>query len=605
MNRINLLDENTSNKIAAGEVVERPFSVVKELIENSIDANSKNIVIEIIDGGQKSIKVIDDGVGIHPDDIKIAFMPHATSKISDIEDIFKITTMGFRGEALASIASVSKTTFKSRTADFEFGKEIYIIGGNVEYIKDAGLNIGTTIEVNELFYNVPARLKFMKSTQRETSMISDIVSRLALANKHISFKLFSNGKNVITTYGSNNILDTIRFIYDKNTCDNIISFEEHSDTMSVHGYIGNADISRGSRNNQSIYVNNRFIKSKLMATAVETAFKSFIMINKFPFFILFLDIYPEMIDVNVHPTKSEIKFKDERYIFKFVFDAVHKALRESRINSFKTEQEDFIDIIEKKADEELIEKPENNFQVLELPIDLKPEITPARYDFTKEKDIVFKENIDELQVKSAPIVEATKNLERKLPSLKVIGQFYNTYILAEAKEELYLVDQHAAHEKILFEKYREEIKNRNVTSQILLVPLVLELDPEEYAIYIENTDIFKETGFSIELFGESTITIREVPMFIGKPQVKPFFLSVIDNLRNMGTGKTIDVKYNKIASLACKAAVKGNDPLSQIEMVSLLEELSYIEDPFNCPHGRPTIIKMSVTELEKKFKRIQ
>ncbi|MBC8059928.1 MAG: DNA mismatch repair endonuclease MutL [Clostridiaceae bacterium] len=598
MNRINILDDNTANKIAAGEVVERPFSVVKELIENSIDAKAKNIIVEIYEGGQQSIKITDDGIGVHPEDIKIAFMPHATSKISDIEDVFTINTMGFRGEALPSIASVSNTVFKSRTAEFEYGKEISILGGNLEYIKDTGCNVGSSIEVNNLFFNVPARKKFLKSPQRESALITDIVTRLALAHNRISFKLFNNGKNLVTTYASENMMDTIRFIYDKNTCENVINFEEHGDVLSVYGFIGTAELSRGSRNNQSVFVNKRYIKSKLITTAIETAFKSFLMINKFPFFIVFLDIYPEMIDVNVHPTKSEIKFKDERVIFKAVFDVVHKALRDSRINSFKEVQDDFIDVLEKKAEEEKL--LQEKIEILEMPIDLKFENSPLNYKVLESSvDSVFEKKIE------LTTPTQTQSLERKLPSLRVVGQFHNTYIIAEAKEELFLIDQHAAHEKILFEKYRNQIKNMQVMSQLLIIPTVMELSPEDFSTYIENKELFTSTGFGIEVFGDETITIREVPIILGKPDLKNLFLNIIDNLKNMGTGLTVDVKYHKIATIACKAAIKGNDPLSQVEMVRLLEDLSYIEDPFNCPHGRPTIIKMSVNELEKKFKRIQ
>ena len=592
MKRINILDDNTSNKIAAGEVVERPFSVVKELIENSIDAGAKNITVEIYEGGQQSIKVTDDGTGVHPEDIKIAFMPHATSKILDIEDVFAINTMGFRGEALPSIASVSNTILKSRTSEFDYGKEISIKGGNLEYIKDTGCNVGTSIEVNNLFFNVPARQKFLKSPQRESAMITDIVNRLALAHNFISFKLYNNGKNLVTTHASENMMDIIRFIYDKNTSENVINFEEHGDVLSVYGFIGTAELSRGSRNNQSIFVNKRYIKSKLITAAIEMAFKSFLMINKFPFFIVFLDIYPEMIDVNVHPTKSEIKFNDERAIFKSVFDAVHKALRDSRINSFRVKENNLVDVIEKRAeDEKLLQE---KIKILEMPVDLVFGNSNINYEPSKGADAVFEtESIE------------SKLTERKLPNLRVIGQFYNTYIIAEAKEELYLIDQHAAHEKILFEKYRDEIRNMQVLSQLLIIPTVMELSSEDFSTYIENKDLFKSTGFNIEVFGDETITIREVPIILGKPDLKNLFLDIINNLKNMGTGLTVDVKYHKIATIACKAAVKGNDPLSQVEMVRLLVDLSYIEDPFNCPHGRPTIIKMSVNELEKKFKRIQ
>ena len=334
MERINVLDLETSNKIAAGEVVERPSSVVKELLENSIDSKAKNITVEIVDGGQKSIKIIDDGHGIHPDDVEKAFMPHATSKISNIEDVYKIDTMGFRGEALASIASVSNTLLKSRIEEIDFGKEISISGGIVNHIQDTGCNVGTTIEVNDLFFNVPARQKFLKTTSREAAYISDIVDRLALANPDISFKFVNNNKKGLNTYGTGKLIDAIRCVYGKSISENIIGIEKHNDIVSVHGYIGNSEISRGSRNNQSIFVNKRYVKNKLITAAVENAFKSFLTVNKFPFFIVFLDIFPEYIDVNVHPTKSEIKFRDDREIFKLIFDAVHEALRNSLKDSF-------------------------------------------------------------------------------------------------------------------------------------------------------------------------------------------------------------------------------------------------------------------------------
>jgi len=313
--RINILEVETSNKIAAGEVVERPSSVVKELVENSIDAGAKNIIIEIFDGGQTNIKVIDDGSGIHIDDIEKAFLPHATSKIKCVEDIYKIHTLGFRGEALPSIASVSRTILSSRTKESSIGKEISQSSGNILYIKEIGCNIGTTIEVKDLFFNVPARQKFLKSSQRESALISDIIGRLALANNEISFKLSNNNKKVFSTFSSENLSDTIRYIYGKEVVNNITSFEEYNDIMSIHGYIGNADISRGSRNRQSIFVNKRYIKSGLITAAVENAFKSFLIINKFPFFVIFLDIFPEYIDINVHPQKTEIKFQqDKSYI---------------------------------------------------------------------------------------------------------------------------------------------------------------------------------------------------------------------------------------------------------------------------------------------------
>lgn len=633
MKRVNILDLETSNKIAAGEVVERPFSVVKELVENSIDSGAKNITVETIDGGQKSIKVLDDGEGIHADDIEKIFMPHATSKIKNVEDIYSINTMGFRGEALASIASVSNTILKSRSEEFDFGKEISLTGGNINYIKDAACNVGTSIEVNDLFFNVPARKKFLKSSSRESAYITDILNRLALAHSDISFKVINNDRKVLTTYGTGNLIDTIRCVYGKSTCDNIISFERHTDIMSIYGYIGNSEISRGSRNNESIFVNKRYIKNKLITAAVENAFKSFLMINKYPFFVLFLDIFPEYIDVNVHPTKSEIKFRDDREIFKITFDTVHAALRDSIKDSFNIPAEeisnDLPDIGDKNKGEDglpkdSLEKIENKKELIQLPIDLnskwqhnyespkpaqdKSYVKKQIQEYNSKDSQLCKENSELLKIDSDCKNEnGQKNIEKeaKFPKLNVIGQFHNTYILAQYGDTLYLIDQHAAHEKILFEKYKNSIKENDVIAQILITPVIIELYHEDFLYYTDNKEIFSKIGFNIEFFGDNTISIREVPLILGKPDVKNLFMDILENLKNMGSGETWEIKYNSIARLACKAAIKANDSLSNIEMDALVEELRFIDDPFNCPHGRPTIIKLTLNELEKKFKRIQ
>lgn len=508
MNRISILSEETSNKIAAGEVVERPFSVVKELIENSIDAGTKNISIDISEGGQKHIQIVDDGHGIHPDDISTAFLPHATSKIQVIDDIFKISTFGFRGEALASIASVAKVRLRSRTKEHDIGREIEITGGIVESIKDVGCNIGTSIEVRDLFFNVPARLKFLKSTSKETSSITDIVSRLALCNNDISFKFTSNDKKVLQTYGNGNLIDAIRIIYGKNVADNLIYFESHSNIASIFGYVGNQDISRGSRNHQSIFVNKRYIKSKLITAAVENAMKSFLTINKFPFFILFLDIYPELIDVNVHPTKAEIKFNDERFIFKFVFDAVHKGMRETLKDTFMFEDEvnvktpignneknevvetiSFHDIIQPSTADDV------KMETVSLPIDISRN-NENSYDLSQKDNNIYHQNSYN-QASGASTIKENSYSEKssaKLPNLKYLGIFNNTYILCEYNAELYVIDQHAAHERVLFEKYREEIRKGKVISQIALTPIVMELSLEDFIIYSENQELFERNG---------------------------------------------------------------------------------------------------------------
>lgn len=675
MKRINLLDEHTSNKIAAGEVVERPSSVVKELVENSIDASSKNITIEIEEGGISLIRVIDDGSGVHNLDIEKAFLPHATSKISTVEDIYSISTLGFRGEALPSIASVSKLTFRSKPSDCDFGKEIVLEAGEKISLSDIGMNNGSVMEVKDLFFNVPARRKFLKSTSREGSLINDIILRIALSNPNISFKLFNNGKKTLHTYGDGNLNNVIRTIYGKNISEHVLPFEYEDETLKIHGYIGKEIIARGSRNNESIFVNNRYIKNKTIVAAVENAFKSFSTVNKFPFFVLFIDLSPDSIDVNIHPTKAEIKFKDERVIYKRVFDAVHGALKEDIFNSFSAEDRFVVeDIFEEiKLD---LDTPYNS-KTIDEPIisnKIEPSINDIYnnvtiQDVAKEEDLYNRlkelnknkiinasnDKIDKEDLKytnplslnnaninenttnnsystdsftpykatlpvtknisnsnssisstksSNEFIEGTEVKKAKFPDLRIIGQFSKTYILAEYLDTLYIIDQHAAHEKILYEKYVKDIETKEIIIQQLLIPCIIDLSLDDYECYKENIEIFTNSGFVIEEFGGNTIALKEVPYFLGKLDAKNFLLSIIDNLKNLGSGRTVEVKLNKIATMACKAAVKANDYLTQIEMEKLISDLRYIDNPFNCPHGRPIIIKFTEYELDKKFRRI-
>ena len=669
MNRINILNADTANKIAAGEVVERPSSVVKELVENSLDAGAKNITIEIQNGGESLIKIIDDGSGVHPEDVEKAFNPHATSKIKDTYDIFSINTLGFRGEALPSIASIARVDFKSKVSDFDMGKELVISGGEKESLTDCSMNRGTQIEVRDLFFNVPARKKFLKTTARE----NDLVNRISLANPDVSFKLFNNNKKILNTYGNGKLIDVIRTIYGKSTAENLIYFEEHKDTASVYGFIGNDTLARASRNNQSLFVNKRYVKNRSLTVAVENAFRSFNVTGKFPFFVLFIDTYPELIDVNIHPTKSEIKFKDERFIFKVVFDAVHSAMREYVKDTFTLpeEEEKKFEALKEEVIQESLDKEISTLEKLKENINYKVSDDRKKeeiYSYNPSKDyeaktevnipvdFLSRENQDESskfnnslennefkevsakrEISYDPILikneirdkvsentydslessdykcnkneygnslEETIYKEAKFPKLKVIGQFNKTYILAEYDSTLYLIDQHAAHEKILFEKYSSDIAKKKVEIQPLMIPLVVNLPTEDYLYYDENKEIFEKAGFKISDFGDNSIRIEEVPYFLDKLNPTELITSMINNLKKMGTGETVEVKYNKIASMSCRAAVKANDVLSILEMENLIEDLRYINDPFHCPHGRPTIIKFTSYELDKKFKRI-
>lgn len=660
MKRINILSEDTANKIAAGEVVERPSSVVKELVENSIDANAKNILIEVEEGGISLMRVIDDGDGIYKDDMTKAFLPHVTSKIKESEDIYNISTLGFRGEALPSIASVSKVNLKSKQEESGFGYEISIEGGGISDVTECGINKGTIIEVRDLFYNVPARKKFLKTISKEGSLINDIVTRIALANPDVSIKLYNNGKKIIHTFGNGDIKDVIRTIYGRNISEDIIYFEDTSDLVTIHGYVGREDIARGSRNNQSTFVNKRYIKNKSLAVAVEQAFKSFSTVNKFPFFILYIEIYPEYVDVNIHPTKAEIKFNDERMIFGKIFNAVHTALKNDVFDDFaiKEEEETFKETSKIPSFEEIafkIKEEEEKVKIasniakevmdggkilnvnlssekpkeeINIPVDLKtnsesyasaqfPVETTFHEKYDLKNDIISEEyttidlkkeeNIYSEEPKNINNVSNSTNNEvksAKFPPITIIGQYNKTYILGEYDSTLYMIDQHAAHEKILFEKYLKEIENGDIVIQPLMVPTIIDLTIDDYSYYEENIKVFKEAGFVLEEFGGTSLALKEVPYFLGRLNAKKLFLEILDNLKNLGNGKTSEVKHNAIATKACKAAVKGNDKLEFNEMIKLVEELRYIDDPFHCPHGRPVIVKFTSTDIDKKFRRI-
>ena len=641
MSRITILDQHTSNQIAAGEVVERPSSVVKELIENSIDAGSLNITIEIENGGSSLIRIIDDGHGIYNDDLKKAFMPHATSKIKNAEDIFKISTLGFRGEALPSIAAVSRVNMKSKNDEEENGWEINIDGGDITVDNEASVNRGTIIEVRDLFYNVPARKKFLKSDSREGAIINDIVSRISLAHPEISFKLFNNGKKVIHTYGTGELIDSIRSLYGKTTSEEILYFEHASDTVTIHGYIGKDTLARKSRNNQTVFVNKRYIKNRTISVAVENAYKSFNTGDKYPFFVLFIDIYPEYIDVNVHPTKSEIKFRDDKAVFSTVFKGIHDVLSIDVRNEFNGGTEFLEDIrakeleleqcsFEKRLEElnELEAKLKNTEALykekttVEMPISINRDdiqnnsfvsedlnsLSTTDIDKSVNVDYVYndvKKSSEEFVSFESIVNKSNEDIKTpKFPILEIIGQYNKTYILAQKEGTLYLIDQHAAHEKFLFEKYLKSIESNTLMIQPLMVPIVIELSLNDYGYFEEDKDIFENAGFKVEGFGMSSIKLNEVPYFLGKLDAKGFFLLILDNLKNLGSGKTVEVKYNKIASLACKAAVKANDVLSEEEMQKLLYDIRFLEDPFHCPHGRPTIIKFTSYDIDKMFKRI-
>lgn len=656
--KINLLSQETASKIAAGEVVEKPASVVKELVENAIDAGARAITVEIQNGGLDLIRIIDDGSGIQNEDISRAFKPHATSKIKNIDDVFSITSLGFRGEALPSVAAVSKILLKSHSPEDPDGMEIFVEGGEEKFLKYSALDKGTIVEVKELFYNVPARLKFLRSPQKEGSNITDIMTRLALSCPEIAFTYYNNDKLILRTHGTGKLIDVIRTVYTRKIADHARWFERELEGIRISGYIGNEEIARGSRNQQTIFINGRYVLSRSVTAAVEQAFKSFITINKFPFFVLNLEIDAAKVDVNVHPQKSEIKFSDDRAMFKAVFDTVHSALREiyqdslgfdksleegvdekeaggvhsgPQQHSFFSEGTDaptaapgFESFLEVSQSWQGLPDKDRSTQSMgvsedkmgtdlpgspvdvSLPVDLNSSSrTSAAESFTGLTGSQIQDPQDRHYTASESKADKEGGSAAKFPMPHIIGQFKKTYILAELNDTLYLIDQHAAHEKINFEKYMAEIMNQELILQPLLVPEVVDLPMDDYSVYLENQEVFSQAGFTIEEFGERSLSVREVPLFLSSVSAGRYFGEILDNLKNLGKGSAREIRYLRIATVACKASVKAHDELSQAEMQHLINDLRYLSEPFTCPHGRPTMIRFTNTEIEKMFRRIQ
>ena len=596
MKIIHVLDSKTINKIAAGEVIEKPASVVKELVENSIDAKANNITVEVMHGGISSIRISDDGIGINKEDIETAFLRHATSKIKDDKDLNTINTLGFRGEALASIACVSKVEVISKTKDSLTGRKVYIDGGKIIKSEDCGCPDGTTITVKELFFNTPARLKFLKSESREGIYITEVVQNLALSHPNVSFRYKANEKSYFITKGDGDLKSAILSIYGKEIYNNIIYLNSSVDFIRIEGYVGNSTIARASRTHQSIFINGRYIKNKTITAAVETAFKSMLTINKFPFFILNIYVNPEFIDVNVHPSKLEIKFQDEQMVFK----AVYKSVK---------------DVLLSKSD------------ILEPPIKFTSNVPPmyfkqGKMDVFNDKDEnLYSSNKNEQnegdRIKENNDVNSNINSNgaeidspeikvspSKIEPLSIVGQLHFTYIIAEGKDELYMIDQHAAHERINYEKLLNEYKASSIKSQKLLTPIIIDLSFDEKETVNKNIDLFKNIGFEIDDFGSNSISIRAIPIIYGNPNIKDVFFEILSEI-NINESDVLNTINKVIYTMACKSSIKAGDKLNNMEMIKLVEELRHCENPYTCPHGRPTIIKTTFYELEKKFKRVQ
>ena len=713
MKTISVLDKNTIDKIAAGEVIERPSSIVKELVENAIDAGSNAVTVEIKDGGTTLVRITDNGEGIAPSEVKKAFMRHATSKITKAEDLFGITSLGFRGEALSSIAAVCQVELITKTAGELTGVRYVIEGGEEKTPEpeEIGAPEGTTFKVRNVFYNTPVRRKFLKSPQTEAGYINDLMERLALSHPEVSFKFINNNQNRLHTSGNSNLKDIIYGIYGREITANLVEVHGEAPFGTLTGYIGKPIISRGNRNYENYFINGRYIRSSIISKAIEDAYKNFMMQHKYPFTVLHFQLDGDLLDVNVHPTKMELRFSDQEGMYRLVYETVRNALvgremipdvhvgkeapapkeppkKESFPEPFEVKRREAM-MQEKRAEakktaatiyatpgtnatrteaaasivrerpnysssreeggfaKSLYEVPENLLKPTERKVDeqaemekwtsegknpaLKLQARPATNDTTAapsaamETPTSAKPAEAELPPESpippavlsesepATSVQSPKQMdlfEEKLLSKehikehRIIGQLFETYWLVEFHEKLYIIDQHAAHEKVLFERTMKSLKDKEYTAQQISPPLIVSLSIKEQELLNKYMKNFETIGFEIEPFGGDEFSIRAVPGNLFGLAERDVFLEMLDSL-DKDTGRVSEDLINeKIASMSCKAAVKGNHRLSEKESEALIDELLTLDNPYNCPHGRPTIIAMSKYELEKKFKRI-
>ena len=613
--KIIILDEFTANQIAAGEVVERPASVLKELIENSIDAKSDRIDIEIKNGGIGYIKVSDNGNGIDKDDIPMAFERHGTSKIRQISDIYNISTMGFRGEALPSIASVSNVSITTKTKEQDFAVKAVYEALEQKSISKSARAQGTTIEVKNLFFNTPARYKFLKGDKQEARYCTDIVLRLALANTHVAFSMISNGQEVIRTNGDNLLLNCIYGIYGRDIAKDIIEINAKTDDFTVSGYIGRPFASRGNRQHQSLFINNRYVKYPELNASIERAYETRIMKGRFPFYVLKLNIPSQNVDVNVHPSKIEVKisniseiFGKLNYILKESLDKEQKAMEPSVIRPSYTkykEQEDSktvsdfnnqLSAFSKEIQENRNNKEEEN-TLKESIINYQNYI---KEESINKQDVITCENND---IKAKTDIKANITNQHHAiidEAYRIAGQILNTYIIIDKHDYIYVIDQHAAHEKIYFEQLKEEYEDRSIVSQQLMIPIELVITSSEMQFIEDHEDIIKLFGFDFTQFGKNSILIREIPTTLAECNIEDAFRTMIDDMVNDKKDKI----YTALYTIACKAAVKANKKLDEEQMKYIYEKLMTLKNPFTCPHGRPTIIKMNRYDFDKLFKRI-
>lgn len=662
---IQVLDQHTIDKIAAGEVVERPASVVKELVENSIDSGATAITVEIKEGGISFIRITDNGCGIPAAQVQTAFLRHATSKITSIEDLLTTSSLGFRGEALSSIAAVGQVELITKTGDSLTGIRYEIHGGVERTMEEIGCPEGTTIIIRNLFYNTPARRKFLKTAMTEGSYVSELVEQIAMSRPDISFKFVQNGQNKLNTSGNGSLKDILYHIYGRDIAANLLPIDVSRDGMTLSGYVAKPYISRGNRSFEHYFVNGRYIKSPVITRAIEEAYKTFVMIHKFPFVALYITVDSHLLDVNVHPRKMEMRYSRNDELYQFLFEEIRHVLLQKELIPEVHQGKQKTPAPAAHISRSVPEPFEQQRRQQEMPKSIyglshateptaptgttasepltpvttqaatsesTPTGTPAVTSEPAPSATLAVASESEYSVTQAakpevtcvreaassyasqPKVPAPEQLslfssgfmtEEARPKHRLIGQLFRTYWLIEYDHNLFIMDQHAAHEKVLYETLMKQYQNREIVSQQINPPLVISVNPRQQEVLRENQSFFEHIGFQMESFGGKEYMLRAVPLETYGLAAQDIFIDFIDSLADEGPHLNMDLFIYKIATMACKAAVKGNMTLSVKEADALIDQLLKLENPYNCPHGRPTIIAMTETELEKKFKRIQ
>lgn len=617
MPNIAILNQETIDKIAAGEVVERPCSVVKELVENAIDAGSTAITVEIKEGGISFIRITDNGCGIERDQVAVAFYRHSTSKIRSAEDLLTVKLLGFRGEALSSISAVARVELITKTYDELTGTR-YVIEGSKELSnEEIGAPDGTTFIVKDLFYNVPARRKFLKTAQTEGSYISDMVEKLALSHPDISFKFINNNQTKLHTSGNGNRKDIIYHIFGREISSSLLEVKHECEYFKVEGFIGKPVITRGNRNYENYFINGRYVKSNILSRAIEEAYKSFLMQHQYPFTVLYFTFFSEL-DVNVHPTKMELRFDNNNEIYVELCDTIYAILsRKEMIPEVPVDSTPAPKKIVHEYKEPIPEPFEkrriNEVRAAESRSVYGQSVTSAVKDYSAIEPAV-KTPKTSTAYEPAQVVTGTQQTlgdydkvfltESAKKQFSIIGQLFKTYWLIEFEDKLYIIDQHAAHEKVLYEKTMARLANKDFTSQRISPPIVMTLDARESEMLEKYRPQIEQFGYEVEHFGGKEYMISAIPDNLFNIDMKDLFIEMLDDFSNATGRQTPDIITEKVASMSCKAAVKGNDKLTLPEINKLIDELLSLDNPYNCPHGRPTIISMSKYEIEKKFKRI-